>query len=240
MLETIGERQRDLLTLLLNEKDGLTVDDLSARLQISRNAVRQHLTALERDRLVERGDTKPSGGRPEQLYQLTDTGAELFPRRYAWLAELLIARMADESGSEGVRAKLAAMGQEVGGRLRAELAPTADLPQRTRAAAAVMQDLGYEARVGGAPEGTTIEASNCVFHRLAAKLPEVCHFDLGLLGAFAEAKVDHQECMVRGGNVCRFRLTAAKPKKASEPKSKGPAPEGASPCPSPRPSNQCE
>src|SRR5262245_31049520 len=78
MLETIGERQRDLLTLLLNEKAGLTVDGLSSRLQISRNAVRQHLTALERDRLVQRGDTQPSGGRPEQLYQLTEAGAELF------------------------------------------------------------------------------------------------------------------------------------------------------------------
>jgi len=208
MLETIGERQRDLLTLLLNEKAGLTVEGLSARLQISRNAVRQHLTALERDRLVERGDTKPSGGRPEQLYRLTDTGAELFPRRYSWFAELLIARMAAETGSEGVRAKLAAMGQEVGGRLRADLAPDADLGARTRAAAAIMQDLGYEARVAAAPEGTTIEASNCVFHRLAAKLPEICHFDLALLGAFADAKVDHQECMVRGGNVCRFRLAA--------------------------------
>src|SRR5437870_3636380 len=101
MLETIGERQRDLLTLLLNDKAGLTIEELSARLAISRNAVRQHLTSLERDQLVRRGDRKPSGGRPEQLYLLTDQGAELFPRRYSWFAELLIARMVDEAGRAG-------------------------------------------------------------------------------------------------------------------------------------------
>ena len=209
MLDAIGERQRDLLTLLLNDKAGLTIEELSARLAISRNAVRQHLTALERDQLVHRGDRKPSGGRPEQLYLLTDQGAELFPRRYSWFAELLIAKMVDEAGRAGVQAKLSAMGREVGRQLRSEAVSAASLPERTRAAAAILQDLGYEARVSAEPGGTTIAASNCVFHSLAAKTPEVCHFDLGLLGAFADAKVDHQECMVRGGNVCRFRLSAA-------------------------------
>ena len=26
------------------------------------------------------------------------------------------------------------------------------------------------------------------------------------MGAFMDAKVDHQECMVRGGRMCRFKL----------------------------------
>lgn len=207
MLDTIGERQRDLLTLLLNDKAGLTIDELSAALAISRNAVRQHLTSLERDQLVRRGDRKPSGGRPQQLYRLTDRAAELFPRRYSWFAELLIARMVDEAGRAGVQAKLSAMGREIGRQLRSDAVSSAALPERTRAAAAIMQELGYEARVSPEAGGTTIAASNCVFHNLAAKTPEVCHFDLGLLGAFADAKVDHQECMVRGGNVCRFQLS---------------------------------
>ena len=93
MLETLGERQQQLLLLLLNNKAGLTVDALSAQLQITRNAVRQHLAALERDGLVTRGDTKPSGGRPEQLYLLSDRGGELFPRRYSWFSEQLIEAM---------------------------------------------------------------------------------------------------------------------------------------------------
>ena len=96
MLEALGERQRQLLLLLLNNKTGQTVDDLSAQLQITRNAVRQHLAALERDDLVKRGDTKPSGGRPEQLYLLSDRGGELFPRRYSWFSELLIEAMTSE------------------------------------------------------------------------------------------------------------------------------------------------
>jgi predicted ArsR family transcriptional regulator len=72
--------------------------------------------------------------------------------------------------------------------------------------ARIMQELGYAAQPASA--ATTIEASNCVFHHLAAKFPEVCRFDLALIGAFAGATVEHQECMVRGGRLCRFKLSA--------------------------------
>jgi predicted ArsR family transcriptional regulator len=212
VLETLGERQQRLLTLLRDHKSGLTVDALSERLQITRNAVRQHLATLERDELVRRGGTKPSGGRPEQLYLLSDRGAELFPRRYSWFSELLIETLAAEVGREAVGAKLDRMGREVGAKLRATDTGQPDAASRAAAMAKIMQDLGYAARVASASDDT-IEANNCVFHHLAAKYPEVCRFDLGLIGAFTDAAVDHQECMVRGGHVCRFKLTAAATKR---------------------------
>jgi predicted ArsR family transcriptional regulator len=207
VLQTLGERQQQVLCLLLDHKGGLTVDALSDQLKITRTAVRQHLAALERDELVRRGDTKPSGGRPEQLYVLSERGAELFPRRYSWFSELLIEAIAADIGRDAVGAKLDRMGREVGAKLRA--ADSADdATSRVAAMARIMQDLGYAARVAPLADDT-IEASNCVFHHLAAKFPEVCRFDLGLMGAFADAKVDHQECMVRGGQMCRFKLAVA-------------------------------
>jgi predicted ArsR family transcriptional regulator len=206
VIDTLGERQQQLLALLLNNKAGLTVDNLSAQLQITRNAVRQHLTALERDDLVRRGETKPSGGRPEQLYLLSNRGAEMFPRRYSWFSELLIEAMAADIGREGVGAKLDQMGRAVGRQLLSSKAPPSGRATRIAALAEIMKELGYAAKVAPSPADDTIEANNCVFHHLAAKFPEVCRFDLGLIGAFTDAKVDHQECMVRGGRMCRFEL----------------------------------
>ena len=216
MLKTLGERQQQLLSLLLGHKGGLTIDDLSERLQITRNAVRQHLAALERDDLVRRGDTKPSGGRPEQLYLLSDRGAEMFPRRYSWFSELLIETLTTDIGHDAVGAKLERMGRDVGKKLSAASAAATDPVSRAAAMAQIMQDLGYAARVAAPPTEQTIEASNCVFHHLAAKFPEVCRFDLGLIGAFASAKVDHQECMVRGGHICRFKLTPVRPRRTGK------------------------
>ena len=74
MLSILGTRQQELLTMLLKNKGGLTVDELSRQLEITRNAVRQHLAALENDGLVNPGVTRTSGGRPQQIYVLTDAG----------------------------------------------------------------------------------------------------------------------------------------------------------------------
>ena len=71
MLNTMGERQKQLLKLLRGNKPGLSVDELSKGLDITRNAVRQHLASLEAAGLVTTGATRPSGGgRPQQLYVL--------------------------------------------------------------------------------------------------------------------------------------------------------------------------
>ena len=67
VIEILGERQKQLLQFLLKNKSGLTADELSKELKITRNAVRQHLSALENDGLVAMGATRPSGGRPQQL-----------------------------------------------------------------------------------------------------------------------------------------------------------------------------
>ena len=209
MLAILGNRQQALLKLLLKRKSGLTVDEISTALDITRNAVRQHLAALENDGLVTQGDTRPSGGRPEQLYVLTDAGRELFPRHYSWFAQLVVETIKEESGEDGLRERLRAMGTTVAQQMRSQHPQLTTRQQKVDKLSEVMQQLGYETRDNaGTAAAATIEADNCIFHNLAMKNPEVCAFDLALLSTFTDSKVDHQECMARGGNVCRFRFSA--------------------------------
>ena len=209
MIEILGERQRQLLELLLRSKSGLTADELSDGLKITRNAVRQHLAALESDGLTKAGETRPSGGRPQQLYVLTDKGKEVFPRRYSWFAQLVIEAIKREHGAEGLAERLGEIGTAVGTQLREQSPGLASREQKVEKLAGIMDGLGYNAR-RAASSAPAIEADNCVFHELAEKNPEICRFDLALMGAFTDSKVDHQECMARGGNLCRFKFAAKK------------------------------
>ena len=205
MLAVLGNRQQELLKLLLKNKTGMTVDELAERLEITRNAVRQHVAALKNHGLVTQGGTRPSGGRPEQLYMLTDAGKESFPRNYSWLAQLLIESLKEQDGAEGLRERLSTLGSAVARQLRGQHPGLQSRQQKVEKLSQLMEQLGYEARnaAAGAP---SIEAYNCIFHTLAVKNPEICQFDLALLSTFTDSKVDHQECMARGGNVCRFRF----------------------------------
>ena len=206
MLEILGSRQKELLKLLLKNKTGMTADELSARLEITRNAVRQHLASMENDGLVKKGITRASGGRPEQLYILTEKGSECFPRHYAWFAQLLIESVQQDTGGEGLNERLSKMGELVSKQLRAQHPELVSRGEKIQKLTAVMEQLGYNARSSGSDKADVIEADNCVFHTLALSNPNICQFDLALISAFTDSTVEHQECMAKGGNICRFKF----------------------------------
>lgn len=208
MITLLGLRQQQLLTLLLQNKEGFTVEGLSKRLGITDNAVRQHLTALERDGIVVKGAMQSTGGRPEQLFGLTTAGHELFPRHYSWFADLLISSLREEQGTEALRERLEGMGKAVGRQVATRLAGAKDKAERVRLLSEIMRELGYQSgSVTMANEKLpAIEAANCVFHSLAQRYPEVCYFDLAMMSEVVGSDVIHDECMVRGGNVCRFKF----------------------------------
>lgn len=205
MLQGLGRTQQDLLNALLHKAGGMSIDELAEHLAVTRTAIRQHLAALERDGLVARGETRPTGRRPEQLYQLTDHAREQFPRQYQLLASALIDEVADIIGPEALATLMRNLGRKLALDREQQVVDETKIVQH-------MNQAGYEAEVFFRSSGDQeIVAHNCVFHRLAAAHPVVCELDLALIGALGGAEVEHSECMVRGGNVCRFKLRPGEP-----------------------------
>jgi len=216
MMEAFGQRQQELLKLLLNQKQGLSVEKISSALGVSRPAARQHLVALERLGYVERGALYMTGGRPGQSYRLTSRGYDLFPKQYSWFSEILLTSLSGQLGSGGLQDLMSRLGDEVGAQVGSD-SSDGSLPESLKSlvekAAKLMNDLAYQAQtvltgkeLPGAPP--VIEASNCVYHGLAARFPEVCQFDIALLSRITGAEVVHEQCIVRGGSTCRFRFKA--------------------------------
>jgi predicted ArsR family transcriptional regulator len=67
-----------------------TVEDLSTQLEVTDNAVRAHLTTLERDGLVERKGIEPGFRKPHVSYQLSGEAEQLFPKAYPTLFNQLL------------------------------------------------------------------------------------------------------------------------------------------------------
>ena len=211
MLAIIGERQRQLLTLLLLNKGGMTVDEIAQSLDITRTAVNQHLASLERDGYVHPVDLQKTAGRPGRVYGLTQRGDELFPKQYSWFSSLMLKNLKEELGSEGLGRYL----RKIAAQLASELLPRVQgksESERLSEIVLIMNELAYQARrveEEAASESPRIEAKNCVYHDLAREHPEVCQFDLELLAGLMGrdiSQINHEECMVRGGHACRFRI----------------------------------
>jgi predicted ArsR family transcriptional regulator len=131
------------------------------------------------------------------------------PRQYSWLAQLVLASVRREEGLENMGKRMNEIGAGVARQLRSQYPDLSSHEEKVEKLAEVMDQLGYSARKAKySPGEAIIEADNCVFHSMAKKDQEICQLDRGLMETFTDSKVEQNECMARGGNVCRFRLNA--------------------------------
>jgi len=192
----------EILTLLKDHRDGLSIPKLEESLGISRTAVNQHLTNLERDGLVTKGQSAKTGGRPGYVYLITGKGIDHLPKQYSWFSELMLDSLKEKLGPEKLTSFLRELASGVGQQLHPRLLGKS-LEEKIDEVNAIMNELGYEAHVvpSSSKELPMISAHNCVYHKLADKHPEVCQFDLALLEGLLEIQeATQEECIVRGGN----------------------------------------
>src|ERR1700761_4509036 len=90
VMATTGSSQQEILNQLMEHKAGATLDELVAAVGLSRTAVNQHLMVLEKDGHVSKGAPRKTGGRPLNVYVLTEQGLNAFPKQYSWFSKLLI------------------------------------------------------------------------------------------------------------------------------------------------------
>jgi predicted ArsR family transcriptional regulator len=186
----------------------MTVDGLSSELAISRNAVNQHISSLENNGFIENSSMTSTGGRPSKIYTLTANGLELFPKHYALFSNLLIHWIKDKIGQKELKKCLSELGKQVSQEFKSRVQKHKKMADKINEAAVIMHELGYEARAETSlKKSPEIIANNCVFHQLADECNEVCELDLTLLSILLDAKITHKECMVKGGNCCRFGIT---------------------------------
>jgi DeoR family transcriptional regulator, suf operon transcriptional repressor len=205
MFYGFGNRQRELLEKLLFKKFGLTIDELAKELSISRNAVQQHTLALEKGGYIEKGKLTSTGGRPSQVYVLSEKGVDLFPKQYSWFSELLLGSLKSQLGTAGLEIKMEEIAKNLSGSLKPKLAGMS-LPEKIFEVSRIMQELGFETEVDEGEELPAIVAHNCVYHHLAKEFEEVCQLDRSLLESLLENEIDHEECIIKGGEVCKFKI----------------------------------
>lgn len=207
-----GRTQSALMRLLLRNKAGLTIERIAHELDVTRTAVNQHLSSLERDGYVERRDIVATGGRPSRVFALSERGIHLFPKKYDLFSLKTLEALIGALGREEARKVLGRLGRELGAGIGGGLKDK-DLSVRMKAITAALQDFGFEAHLeeGGRGTAPVIGAFNCIYHSLARAHPDVCALDLALLREASGAEVDHIACMAKGDNACRFGFSETKP-----------------------------
>ena len=200
--------QHRLLLQLLECKTGLTIDELAGRLDISRGAVKQHLSTLGRTGQVISTASRKTGGRPSRVYVLTDAGIDLFPKKYSWFSRMLFENLRAQIGADAFADYMFELGVEMSATAIPRLVGKTRL-ERVAEIVKIMNETGFVARTISPEDGDAlprIECKNCVYHDLSKDYREVCRFDIGFITGLMGGEIEHQECMQQGGQSCRFRI----------------------------------
>src|SRR5467141_4322683 len=97
-----GRSTRMEVLELLRRKGRCSAETIATDLGVTPNAVRQHLTNLERDGLVVSQPERSGRGRPSLLFALTERADAVFPKRYGQLATMVLQEVQEMGGPEAL------------------------------------------------------------------------------------------------------------------------------------------
>src|SRR5437879_2015407 len=128
---------RRAIVKLLKAEGAVDSTRLAARLRLTPMAVRQHLYALQREKLVTAEERPVPLGRPKKYWRLTRAADRLFPDAYAELSVALIGALGDAFGPAGVQRVLDSRGAKQKAEYSARISASAPLEQKLRELARV-------------------------------------------------------------------------------------------------------
>jgi predicted ArsR family transcriptional regulator len=194
-----GTRGR-VLNLL--RRSALTVNELAAELELTPNAVRNHLASLQRQGLVREAGLRHGGTRPAVVY-------EVVPRADSVLSGVYIPFLAQLLGALGQRmsrAKLDELMRTVGRRVAAEWPRLrGDLRQRVEAASLFLEELGGLMEIEERRRVFVLRGHGCLLAEAVHGRPEVCRAMESLISELVQAPV--RECCERNEHPrCCFEI----------------------------------
>ena len=180
-----------------------TVDEMAKVLSLTDNAVRSHLSTLERDGLIRQAGVRrgPGAGKPASVYEIPAEAEPLLSRAYVPMLEALL----DELPTQLPPDKQEALMRSVGHRLSAAIpvSRSGDLQTRVNAGAAILNLLGGDAVVEKADGALSIRGCGCPLSAATSRRPEVCKAVETLLSDVIGAPVQ-ENCDRRVRPQCRF------------------------------------
>jgi len=171
-----GTRGRILAELRLGPA---TVNALTERLAISANAVRSHLTALERDGIVVLEPLqKQRVGKPAYQYRLTSEALSLTPKAYDTMLGVILSAAREDAGMDVYKAILESAADRLAGP-----APRQEANFETRLAGtkALLASIGADIEVERKGNKLRMRGADCPLASMVATHPELCSVLAGVI-----------------------------------------------------------
>ena len=202
------QASREQILGFLHQHRQATVKELAKLLGLTPTGVRQHLTLLERDGMVEAHDLRGRVGRPAHVYSLSDRAEAIFPKNYAMLTNLLLEEVRTMAGAEALQQLLRRVSARMADRY-AERVAGKSLPERVETTASILRELGSEVEVQENGEDCLIRQCTCPYPQVAKRHSAVCALEVDFVQRMTGTDARLVGSLLRGDPACAYRIRPA-------------------------------
>ncbi|MCH8948749.1 MAG: helix-turn-helix domain-containing protein [Chloroflexi bacterium] len=189
----------------LRRQGRATVKDLDAYLSLTSTGVRQHLTVLERESLVEAQEERGRVGRPALVYRLTEQGDALYPKSYDELANVLLEEVRELAGGQALQTLLRRVASRFADPYRERL-ENRSVRERAHEASRIIGERGCLSDCVQDGDDWLIRQYTCPFPRVAGENSCVCSLDVEFIRQLVGADARLTTSLLRDDRACTFRI----------------------------------
>ena len=188
---------------LLRRRGRCSAETIASDLGVTPNAVRQHLTHLERDGFVVSHPERGGRGRPALLFALTERADSVFPKRYGQLATMVLQEVEAMGGPEALDEVFSRVAARHAGAIEPDLEGLS-FDEKLRQVVAWVGRAGTLAEQAETAEGVKVTIHNCPFRNTALKFPQVCTITPHLMTRLLGTAVSQSDSIHRHDPYCSF------------------------------------
>jgi DeoR family transcriptional regulator, suf operon transcriptional repressor len=213
-----GDTKQRILEILL--EGPMSLGEITYKLQIQKSAVRVHLESLQAEKAVESHFKIERLGRPRKIYQLTENGRELFPRRYDLVLSLILKKIIEINGQEQAKKLIESVADDIATSIRYEIEKSGSLgnfEESLKILNSASNHMGFASSIRKEDDNKfSIQSKNCIVHRVAVSHQNIiCHSlhdrmiikSLHRLDKKSGFDVELKECIALGDSFSRHVVT---------------------------------
>jgi predicted ArsR family transcriptional regulator len=182
-----------------------SIKDLAADLGVTSSAVRLHLNQLQARGAIRAERIREGVGRPYHLYSVTPEAHNLFYRDYGELAKLLLEEVGETHGADALQGVLRRVGDRLA-HLYRDRVEGAELADRLRAWAQLLDERGVSVEVERTDEGYVMREYGCPYQNMAMENRAVCEMERQVMARLLESGVRLTQCVLDGHRGCQFAI----------------------------------
>jgi len=209
------DTKKSILELLLG--GAKTSGEIANKLRIQKSAVRIHLNSLQARKMVKSYFKIAHLGRPKRMYELTESGRELFPRRYDLFLSLIIKKIEETEGREQLKKIIKSVTDDMAADIKKRIEnnnASNNFEKSLKMLNSISNEMGFVSSVRKEGKDTfSLVSRNCVLHKVALSDQDaICHgfhdrIIQKTLDEKANVDVELRECIALGDNHSRHIIT---------------------------------